>query len=225
MIGIGSTPCTTNPVDANFESLVGGASDPSPSPTRSLNGSSVEDVDPSTTANKSKDILNWTPWKTGMAFSYRGRTLMSMKQESNEPCEDFLETWQMKLCLLKSKHRIEVHIYTSEWVSLTNELLELNSHSFSLDMFDCIPGLATKLLIMVTAHVKALAMNWFPGMLTSASHSQPFVTYMPCWKCYAEIGTPKGLNAGRYYAASSSQNRVPIIGVLYHGRENQSNFT
>ena len=123
---------------------------------------------------------------------------MVMKQESNEPSEDFLDAWQMKLITLKAKHRIEVHIYTNEWVALTNELLELNIGSFALleSSFECIPGLATKLMVMLAGHVKALATSWFPGMLTSSSPGQPFVTYMPCWKCCGRIGSIRDLGKG-----------------------------
>ena len=132
----------------------------------------------------SQEILNWTPWKTGMAFSYRGRTLLVMKQVSNIPSDEFLDKWEMKAHLLKSKYRIEIHIYTNEWITLSNELMELNSQ----ENFECIPGLATKLLVMITGHVKALALSWFPGMLIFPS-GRTFVTYVPCWKCYAEIGS------------------------------------
>lgn len=146
-------------------------------------------------ARKGRDFpvqpgTNWTPWKTGMAFSYRGHTLMVMKQAVNMPSDKFLETWQGRVKLLESRYRIEVHIYTNEWVKLTNELVALNAHSGD---FEAIPGLATKLLIMVTTHVKALALNWFSGMLRSSSSN---VTYIPCWKCYAEIGCSDTLNRG-----------------------------
>ena len=114
-----------------------------------------------------------------MAFSCRGHTLMVMKQESNEPSEEFLQEWQMKLIPLTSKYRIEVHIYTNEWLALHSEM---NPGSSSPK---CILGLATKLLVMVTAHVKDLT-GWFPGMLVCPSPSQPFVTYLPCWKCHCE---------------------------------------
>jgi hypothetical protein len=141
---------------------------------------------------------------------------MAMKQEVNEPCEGFLDAWQMKLkSILHSKIRIEIHIYTNEWVSLTNELLELNSHNFS---FEGLPGLATKLLVMLTGHVKALAMDWFPGMLLSpsaaASSSEAFITYVPCWKCYAEIGTPRSLSGGKclWYWLQCGNKFDPQIG-------------
>lgn len=116
---------------------------------------------------------------------------MIMTQSSNDPSDEFLEAWQMKLHLLTSKQRIEIHIYINEWVTLTNELLGPNSYTLSLD--NNIRGLATKLLVMVTGHVKALAMNWFQGMLMPVNN---FTTHMPCWKCYAEIETPRPLSEG-----------------------------
>lgn len=200
---------------------IGSPSSVSPSESVDSNDSNFESTSRSTPSHDSPTPggLNWTPWKTGMAFSYRGRTLMCMKQEVNEPCEGFLDEWQMKLYILQSKFRIEVHIYTNEWVSLTNELLELSSHSFSLESFECLPGLATKLLVMVTGHVKALATSWFPGMLVTptpggggaGAGSQSFVTYMPCWKCYAEIGTPRPLTGGTNIAVRSCFMRASCI--------------
>ena len=119
---------------------------------------------------------------------------MVIKQVSNKPCDKVLETWQFKLKLLKSKFRIEIHVYTNEWVTLTNELLSLNSQTES---FECIPGLATKLLVMVSRHVISLALNWFPGMLACSSQAEDKPpTYMPCWKCYSEIGTANLLDKG-----------------------------
>lgn len=120
---------------------------------------------------------------------------MVVKQESNEPCEEFLEVWE-KLTILQSKHRIEVHIFTNEWMSLTKELQELNSsHSISLQ---CIPGQAAKLLTIVMGHLEALVTSWFPRMLVCPSLYEHSVTYMACWKCYAEIGMPKTLTEGAY---------------------------
>ena len=129
-----------------------------------------------------KEVLNWTPWKSGMAFSCRGHTLVVMRQESSdETSEDSEETlsWRVKANLLKSKHRIELHVYTHEWVELSKEL---GSDS------EGVSALATKLLVMVMGHVEALASSWFPGMLLSLSPAQHCTTYMPCWKCCLSAG-------------------------------------
>ena len=120
---------------------------------------------------------------------------MVMKQASNEPGEGFPDAKEIKLRLLKAKHRIELHIYTNEWVSLGHELLELGS--FSPENLESIPGLATKLLIMVTTHVRTVATSWFDGMLTSTSSD--VVTYMPCWKCYAEVEAPDPPFSGEFW--------------------------
>lgn len=130
-----------------------------------------------------------------MAFSYRGRTLLIMQQVTNEPCDNFLDQWEIKLKLLNSKYRIEIHIYINEWVALFNELLELGCTNFMFENFECIPGLATKLLVMIASHVKTLAVSWFPGMIKGTSED-PFVTYIPCWKCYSEIGTSSSVTEG-----------------------------
>ena len=147
---------------------------------------------------RSMEILKWTFWQTGMAFSHKGRTLVVIKQEDNKPCDELVDTLKVKSHLLKSVYRIEIHIYTNEWVALTNELMEQSSRF--MDNFEFIPGLATKLLVTVTSHVKALTSGFFQGMLTRRSRSMDkkedfeSITYLPCWKCYAEIesSNPRG---------------------------------
>ena len=140
------------------------------SPSSSAN-SKFDWVPPS--PSRDRDTLNWTPWKTGMAFSYHGHTLMVIKQESNEPSDKFFEKWQFNLTLLKAKYRIEAHIYINEWMALSNSCGE----SFISQ--------ATKLVVMISMHVKSLATNWFPKMLIS-SENQSFSTHIPCWKCYVK---------------------------------------
>lgn len=117
-----------------------------------------------------------------MAFSYQGQVLIELKQEPNGSYVEFLEKWR-KLSPLKSNYRIELHIYTDVWASLSSH----GSQNISLKSLS---GLVTKLMVMVTRHVKSL-ISWFPGMLLSRIPSQTFVTYMACWKCYAEIEPSK----------------------------------
>ena len=105
---------------------------------------------------------------------------MIIKQESSEPSDDGAdgdnkdEMLQSNVNILKSKYRIEAHVYTNE---LLATFIEMNCIS---DMF---ASLATKLMVMITGHVKALTTSWFPKMLTSLKVQQPFVTILPCWKC------------------------------------------
>lgn len=126
----------------------------------------------------------WIPWRTGMAFAYRGHTLMVMRQVSSESCDIELP---YTAHLLQHKYRIEVHVYTNEWIKLITELLDVSTVNL-----ECIPGLATKLLVMVTSHLHGLTHNFFADMLISSSNTQ--TTFMPCWKCYAKIGSsnPQG---------------------------------
>ena len=93
---------------------------------------------------------------------------------------------------MEGTYRVEVHVYTPEWVTLANELLACDKINYSLDNPDCLPGLATRLLVMISLHIKSLASDWFPGMFLSPT-TQPakFPTYMPCWKCFAEIGAER----------------------------------
>ena len=121
-----------------------------------------------------KGDLNWTPWKTGMAFSYSGHTLMIIKQEPSDDDDGDYDMLQSNVNILKSKYRIEAHVYTNELLAI---FIEMNCIS------DLFASLATKLMVMITGHVKSLTTSWFPKMLTSLKVQQPFVTILPCWKC------------------------------------------
>jgi hypothetical protein len=127
--------------------------------------------------------LIWTLWQTGLAFSYKGRTLMVMQQVSNEPSQKFrFEPQTHQISTLK---RIEVSIYHNELIILVNKLLDLNE-AFTFP--ESIIELATKLLIMLSAHVEEVALSWFNGMLRRPpGDGIPFFTYIPCWKCNAGI--------------------------------------
>ena len=143
--------------------------------------------DTADSALSDKDALNWTPWKTGIVFGYKGRTLLLVKQESNQICENFIQQWGNRISLLHGEYRIEVHIYTDEWVNLTTYLSEQGQLGTTLPP-DYIPGIATRLLVMLTQHIKSLATTYFSGMLL-VPQGKSVATYMPCWKCFAEIGS------------------------------------
>ncbi len=138
---------------------------------------------------------NWKPWKTGVAYLYKGRPMMVLKQDTNEPCEELAQRWGTEVNFKSTKYRIEVHIYVNEWVTITKELMD--SH------IESIPGLATKLLIMVTRRINALAQKWFKDMI-EGTDDQPCITF-PCWKCYANIGPT---NEGKYTYFFFSLNNV-----------------
>ena len=116
---------------------------------------------------------------------------MTIKQESNEPSEEFLEVWKLRIATLDSKYRIEAHVYVNEWIALTREA-NLRSLKFT--------SLATKLMVMLTAHVKALTTSWFPRMLIS-SKTRSLSTYMPCWKCYADAESSRDMRKGIFLLA------------------------
>ena len=59
-----------------------------PASSQSESVSSEGDESIPSPSMEDKGDLDWTPWKTGMAFSYSGRTLMIIKQESSEPSDD-----------------------------------------------------------------------------------------------------------------------------------------
>ena len=85
--------------------------------------------------------------------------------------------------------------------------MELEFHNFHIDNPSSIPGLATKLLVMLTNHVKTLATGYFTGML---SLPQPgvFSSYIPCWKCFAEIGSAKDLASGELQRNNKSHIEI-----------------
>ena len=108
---------------------------------------------------------------------------MLVKQVTNEVNKD------------KFKSRIEVHLYINEWTSLIVQL-RYNNQNLPMDYLHSIPHLATKLLVIITAHVKNLIFNWFVGMVKGEFTDQDFHTYLPCWKCYAEISHLESYNKG-----------------------------
>jgi len=128
--------------------------------------------------------LNWRAWKTGIVYECKGRTLLLVKQEtgSGEAPHELEGT----VPCLQGDFRIEVHIYTNEWISLVDYLSTEGQMSSSLPP-SFIPGLATRLLVVITAHIKSLALGYFSGMLLT-SPGKTAVSYVPCWKCFAELG-------------------------------------
>ncbi len=118
-----------------------------------------------------------------------------MSQTSNIPCDKFSENWGTRVRVLQGQHRIEIHIYINEWIKLAGKLVEQDFHNFHIDNPDSIPGLATKLLVMLTSHIKTLATAYFLGML-NLPRPGIFSSYVPCWKCYAEIGSATKLASG-----------------------------
>ena len=131
--------------------------------------------------------LNWTLWKTGIAFAHRDRTLLVLKQKVKESCPESLSRSELSVKLLDEAYRIEVHVYTNEWIQLVNELNEDGCLDIQLTPTKII-AYATQLLVMVSRHIKSLATNWFPGMLVSPP-GVSYVTFVPCWKCYAGISS------------------------------------
>ena len=117
---------------------------------------------------------DWIPWKTGIACTQQERTLVVITQEENKDGEQ-------KLKWIQGSFRIKVHIHVPEWIKLAKEYGE---ETFSLNY---VHSLATSLMVMISQHVKALGSDWFPGMFLTPSSQHGFTTYVPCWKCCAEI--------------------------------------
>lgn len=141
----------------------------------SPNDSTEED-----TGKPKESLLKWRPWKMGVAFEARGRTLLVVKEEENQAPEssDDLE-W------LPAKKRIEIHVYMQDWFEVQNELQAANKPAPMLQNTFSLPGIATQLLVKISTHILSLAKGWFRGMLVSKN------IYIPCWKCYGQMEPPK----------------------------------
>ena len=145
-----------------------------------------------------ENMLKWKPWKMGVTFSYRGRTLLVVKEEDNAPPEgnDELE-W------LPAKRRIEIHVYVQEWFEVQTEL-QLAGHSTTmLEHTFSLPGIATQLLVKISQHMLSLARDWFRGMLENE-----FI-YIPCWKCYGQMAA-KGDVLEADTSARTSKRFFPV---------------
>lgn len=148
--------------------------------------SNVADTDVPLSRHKSATeiFLQWMPWKTGLAFVYQNRTLIVIQQVTNAPYKEFSQTWhEERVDVMNSSRRIEFHIYTNECILLAEDILESTTPCSLIK--SSVVSMATTLLTMISWHIKALAQSWFPGMLKETLN-QPFLTYLPCWKCYAE---------------------------------------
>jgi len=151
------------------------------------------------------DTLIWLPWKTGIAFAHRGRTLLVVKQAYNTVVEADGKTLQVRC--LEGFFRVEVHVYTPEWVALANELLMCDQLNYSLDNPFCLPGMATKLLVMISKHVKSLANDWFPGIFITPPRPEiPHLHAMLEVLCGDRVNQTPGKNA--YLVCSSTRSRT-----------------
>ena len=124
---------------------------------------------------QSVSLLDWTPWKMGVAFSHRGRTLLVVKEEDNvAPETDDGVEW------LPSKKRIEIHVYAQDWFEVQNELQINDRPAPLLQNTFSLPGIATQLLMKISQYILSLA-KVFRGLLETKS------VYIPCWKCYGNM--------------------------------------
>ena len=149
---------------------------------------------------------DWIPWKTGIACTQQERTLVVITQEENK------DGGKDEPKCIQGSVRIEVHIHVPEWIELAKEHGEDN---ISLNDPNYVHSLATSLIVMISQHVKALGSDWFPGMFLTPSSQHGFTTYMPCWKCYAQLEggdnwQPPNL-PGRYIA----QDEKPVYCFIF----------
>ena len=143
----------------------------------------------------------WIPWKTGLVYAQQEHTLVAIKQEKNERSEKQLN-W------IPGEFRIEVHVYVPEWIMLAKGHGDFSTNP------NYVHGLATSLIVMISQHVRALGSNWFPGMFLTPSARHAFVTYMPCWKCFAQIETKAKQQPPKLSGGYVSKNGKPIYSFI-----------
>ena len=160
---------------------------------KELNGCSIDDVH------------RWIPWKTGIAHAQQERTLVVIKQGKNEKTEENLK-W------MQGTFMVELHIYVPEWIMLAKEHGELN---YSLTNPNYVLGLATSLIVMISQHVRALGSDWFPGMFLTPSNYHQFTTYMPCWKCFAQIEANAEQQPPKSSGGYISKDGKPIYSFIF----------
>ena len=148
-------------------------------------------------------LLDWTPWKMGVAFSHRGRTLLVIKEEDNmAPEADDGVEW------LPSKKRIEIHVYAQDWFEVQNELFANGRPAPLLQNAFSLPGIATQLLMKISQHILSLA-KVFRSLLETKS------IYIPCWKCYgnmepsADVGESAAKN-NHFFPVVRSGRNIPV---------------
>lgn len=159
-----------------------------------------------------ESMLDWKPWKMGVAFSHRGRTLLIVKEECNVAPDGSEE-----LEWLPAKRRIEIHVYVQEWFEVQNEL-QLAGHSATmLQNTFSLPGIATQLLAKISQHILSLAHNWFRGMLENE------LIYIPCWKCYSQMKPSEQQKCGEVCKRQSRyfpvRRRDEMFGVFAFNHE------
>lgn len=151
-------------------------------------------------------LLNWAPWKMGVAFSHRGRTLLVVKEEDNlAPESDNQFEW------LPAKKRIEIHVYAQDWFEVQNELLAKGQPAPLLQNTFSLPGIATQLLMKISQHILSLT-KVFRNLLGTKS------IYIPCWKCYGDMEVGTGLEESTerrkkqslYFPVTRNGKNIPV---------------
>ena len=150
---------------------------------------------------------DWIPWKTGIArkCTQQESTLVVIKQEENKDSKENLQ-W------IQGSVRIEVHIHVPEWIKLAKEHGEDN---ISINDPNYVHSLATSLIVMISQHVKALGSDWFPGMFLTPSSQHGFTTYMPCWKCYAQLEGSTNLQPPKLPGGFITQDGKPMYCFIF----------
>ena len=138
-------------------------------------------------APNSSFLLNWVLWKTGMAFVFRGRTLLLVCQDKNSQLDQPDQSRRSKVW----KYRLTLSVYVPDMLQVLGEVADLGSLDDNVLDPSAITGQATRLLVAISNHVLSLD-SWFNSMLLSQQDrscetSLLNIGYIPCWKCYGSI--------------------------------------
>ena len=180
------------------------------------------------------ELLKWKPWKKGVAFSHRGRTLLVVKEEDNSPPATAEELGWLEIKSdgtplkpdreiewLPAKKRIEIHVYAPEWLNVLQELELAGRPTKMLKNPISLPGIATRILVKISQHLLSLAHGWFHGVLSSK------LIYIPCWKCYGRMPMKErepvkereedvhGVQHDRYFPMTRMGEKFPVFSFIH----------
>ena len=134
--------------------------------------------------------MEWVPWRTGLAFTSCGRTLLLVQLKDNKKTD-----WDYDGIKIKSSggsYRIEVHIYIPEMLRIVAQLQELgkvyrdNSGQEYHPVPHNVAGHATQIIVTIGSYIVDLA-SWFVGMLVPDKSDTNNSGYVPCWMCYGHV--------------------------------------
>lgn len=173
---------------------------------RIINDPQIKSILINYTDSESYEHLEWVPWRTGLAFTSCGRTLLLLQLKDNERRD-----WDydgIKLASGGGSYRIEIHMYIPEMIRVVDQLREKGKVYRDDDGREYHPiphsvaGHATRVLVAVGGYIVDLA-SWFVGMLVPVKKDGNNDGYVPCWKCYGHMEEDEDLPIETNYSKYS----------------------